>query len=106
MKTRNDDFSGAEYPQEHNIGMELTFSSPDGKYYKATLDVSPSSFLGTIVKACIRKPFPWEEFVRFTEAEQAEELRKKPSSKRKGIYKPATNVNAIIATLVEEKISQ
>lgn len=105
MKTRNDDFSGAEYEQSLNISGEFTFNSPDGKYFKAELDVSPNSFLNVIVKNCIRKPFPWQEFHRFTEEELAKELREKPASRRKGTYKPATNVNAIIASLVEDKVT-
>ena len=105
MKTNNDDFSGLEYNTELNVSGVFTFVAPDGKYFKAELDISPKSFLDVIAKHCIRKPFPWQEFVRFSETEQAEELRKKPSSKRKGTYKPAGNVNSIIASLVEEKVT-
>ena len=102
MKTRTDDFSGKNYPQEHNVQLELKFTSPEGKYYKATLDVSPESFLGIISKHCLVKPFPWEEFTSFT----PEELAKLPAnSKRRGTYKPAPSVNSIIASLISEKVS-
>lgn len=103
MKTRNDDFSGNEYAQELNIAGTFEWNSPDGKYYKAELDISPSSFLSVIAKHCIRKPFPWSEFKRFTDAELENEKRTKPNSRRRGTYSPAGNVNAMIASTVEEK---
>lgn len=103
MKTRNDDFSGKEHPQEHNIQSEFKFTAPDGTYYKLELDFSPKSFLDVIGKHCIRKPVPWQKFTEFTEAEKA----KLPAgTRRRGTYAPALNVNSVIATLVSEEISQ
>lgn len=102
MKTRNDDFSRESYPEENNVQATFAFKALDGKYYKAELDISPSSFINVVAKHCIRKPFPWAEFVRFTEEEQA---KQPANSRRKGTYKPAPNVNGIIASLIEEKVT-
>ena len=104
MKTRNCDFSGKEYPEENNISATLQFRSAEGKFYKAELDISPTSFVNLIAKNSVRKPFPFEEFVPFTEAQLAEYKMKSPNGKRKGTYKPA-NVVPIIASLIEETAS-
>ena len=102
MKTRNCDFSGKTYAQELNIAATFEFNAPDGKYYKAELDISPESFIGFIARNAVVKPFPWQLFTRFT----AEELAKQPANSRKrGTYTPAGNVNSIIASLIEEKVS-
>jgi len=105
MKTNNDDFSNLSYPKEHNISGEFKFNDLEGNYYTLELDFSPQSFLNVVGKNCVRKPTPWAKFHRFTEQEQAEELRNKPQSKRKGTYKPAPNVNQIIASLIDEKVT-
>lgn len=103
MKTRNDDFSGKEYPQEQNIAMTCTFNDAEGNYYKLELDVSPSSFINVVAKNLVRKPAPWAKFKRYTD----EELAKLPAnSRKKGTYTPAPNVNQIIASLIEEKVTQ
>jgi len=99
MKTNNDDFSGKEYPKEQNIRGVFDFNDAEGAYYKVELDFSPSSFLSVVAKNCVRKPFPWSKFKRFTD----EEMNKLPSgSRKKGIYSPAPNVNQIIASMVQE----
>lgn len=105
MKTNNDDFSNASYPKEHNISGTFKFTDLEGNYYTLDLDFSPQSFLNVIGKNSIRKPTPWAKFQRFTEEELAQERKVKPNSKRQGIYKPAPNVNSIIASLIEEKVS-
>lgn len=105
MKTNNDDFSNESYPKEHNISAQFKFSDLEGNYYTLDLDLSPQSFLNVVSKNCIRKPTPWAKFVRFTDEELAQELKRKPNSKRQGIYKPAPNVNQIIASLIEEKVT-
>jgi len=106
MKTNNDDFSNASYPKEHNISASFKFNDLEGNYYTLDLDFSPQSFLNVVGKNCIRKPTPWAKFNRFTDEEQAQELKRNPSSRRKGLYKPAPNVNSIIASLIEEKVTQ
>jgi|SRR6185503_18796507 len=102
MKERSDDFSNNRHPEEHNIAMTLEFRDASGTFYKAELDMSPSSFLDILVKSCRIKPFPWQKFTRFT----AEEKAKQPAnSRRQGTYAPDKSVNSIIASLVEEKIT-
>lgn len=101
MKTRKDDFSPLSHPEEQNVEGQFVFKNTDGKYYKATVDLSPSSFMNFVVKNCLTKPFPWGEYVKHTtEAETTQ------YNGRKGHYIPAKNVNGIIASLIEEKVTQ
>lgn len=98
MKTRNDDFSETNHAEEQNIAGGFTFKNTDGKYYRLDLDLSPSSFMRVISANCIRKPLPWQEYVKHQTDEE-----KNQYNGRAGHYVPAKNVTQIIASLIEEK---
>lgn len=100
MKTRQDDFSKDSHPEENNVGASFSFKGADGKYYKAEMDFSPASFQKVIVANAVRKP-QWGEYIKHTTEEE-----KKKYNNRAGHYEPAKNVNQIIASLIEEPVTQ
>ena len=96
MKTRNDDFTGKEHPEENNIEAQFVFKN-GGKYFRLSMDMSPQSFLNIIQKNSVRKPLPWGEYKKYTE----EEI-KANGGFRKGQYIPSAGVTQTIASLVPE----
>ena len=96
MKTIRDDFTGKEHAQERNISLQVTFRN-EKSFYKALLDISPETYMQVFGG----KKIPFGKYVKHkTEEEKAE------YNGAVGHYVPIPNGTSIIASLVEEQISQ